>query len=327
MRPTVSLPSTVTVDPSPQPCCSRAWHTQARKRRLVKGPLSGVRKQVNRMLRRRRLELVLPRQRGAGAVTHTRIHRFSLPPEVDATWGSAGPDTVIVDLHRMVNRARFRYGSNTWHPFVAALQQTLAEPDRPYTDTVLARFYERFQPASVHDVLLDGRIPPGVVATWPAVDYLLDVWSATHRTVQDIRDRYLRRGKVWPSQFMGPNTVPHGRDHLERVQLIHASVRDTGYRPCDFADGVATGYFLVDGQDYRFVVGHGNHRMAALTMRGVARVPVRLRPPHPPVIARDDLRRWTLQGGGLYSHEEATALFDSYFVDDGLKRAENLGLI
>jgi hypothetical protein len=277
-------------------------------------------------LRRRRVEVVLPRRQELAMLRHARLRRFHLPRAVATTEGSAGLDTFLVDVDRVVNRARFRYGSASWHPFVVALAEQRAQPGLPYTESVLARFYERFTPTTVHDVLLGDRAPRGAVADWPAVDLLLDVWSVTDRHVERVRARVAAGDERWPSQYLGPNIVLHGRDHLERVLVTYRSIKESGYRPGDFADGVPTAYFLVDGEDYRVVVGHGNHRMAALTALGIERVPIRLRLPHPPVVARADLGRWTVAGGGLYSAEEAIALFDSYFADDGLERARALGL-
>jgi hypothetical protein len=301
-------------------------HCEPPERSTVRGLGSGVRARVKLELRRRGVEVAVPRCQEPAKLRHARVRRFHLPPTMAATEGAVGPDTYLVDLDRVVNRARFRYGPGAWHPFVAALAEQQDRPGLPYTESVLARFYERFQPETVHDVLLGERAPRGVVACWPAVDQLLDVWSVTDRRVQRVEARLAAVATRWPSQFLGPNVVIHGRDHLERILQTHRSIRDSGYRPGDFADGVPTGYLLVDGEDYRVVVGHGNHRMAALTALGVERVPIRLRLPHPPVIAREDLRRWTVSGGGLYSDEEATALFDSYFADDGLERARALGL-
>lgn len=258
---------------------------------------------------------------------HLRVRRFSLPPAVEATRDAVGADTVLVDVERVVNRARFRYGTGTWHPLVAALEEQLTAGGLPYEESVLARFYERFRPESVHDVLLGSRTAPSVLMQWPAVDALLDVWSVTERHVRSITTRLDLSPTRWPSQFLGPNTLVHGRDHLDRVLHIHRSIRCSGYRPRDFPDGIGTGYFLVDGNDYRVVIGHGNHRLAALTVLRIPQVPIRLRLPHPPVVARTDLGRWTTERGGLYTAEEATALFDSYFTDDGLERGRGLGLV
>ena len=277
-------------------------------------------------LRRRRLEVVLPRQRRLSALRHCRLRRFRLPPQIESTHGVAGPDTFLVELDYVVNRARFAYGEGDWNPLVVALREQLAAPETVYEQSVLARYYEKFQPATVHEILLGPPQPGRVTGYWPAADPLLDVWSVTEAHVARVLASYKQRGERWPSQFFGPNTSPHGKDHLDRALLIYWSVTETGYRPVAFEDGVATGYFLVDGDDYRVVVGHGNHRMASLTVAGVERVPIRLRLPHPPVVDRAELRRWSVDGGGLFSSSEASALFESYFRKDGLERARALGL-
>lgn len=290
------------------------------------GNLDSRRARLKNALRRCRVEIVRPPLGGAAHIRHTRIRRFELPEEVEATRGDAGPDTFVIDVDRSMNRARFGYGAKSWHPFVAALEEQLETGGLPYEKSLLAAFYEQFQPATIHDTLLGEDVPRRVLADWPAVNGLLDVWSATDRYVRRLTTKEAATDEPWPSQYRGPDVVPYGEDHLERVVRIHESMRDTGYRPYDFADGLATGYFLIEGDDYRFVVGHGNHQLTAVTVLGIPRVPVKLRYQHPPVITRGDLPRWTVAAGGLYSPAEADALFDSYFRDDGVTRARHLGL-
>jgi len=87
-----------------------------------------------------------------------------------------------------------------------------------------------------------------------------------------------------------------------------------------------TGHFQTRGDDYRFILGHGNHRAAALSVLGYPQIGVRLREPHPPVVAMSDLARWTTRRGGLLDMAEAEEVFARFFRDDSRQRAEALGI-
>lgn len=284
-----------------------------------------LRVRTKQRLRDLGLELVVPAGRAPGWRRQVRLQRFSLPP------GVAPPDprgVLEVDVDRLVNRAGFGYGPSGWHPYVAALDEHLAEPGRPYEASILARFYDRFRPRTVHDLLLGGTdCPPGPLVTWPAVDPLVDVWSVTAGLVEKERRRHRDGAPLPHSQYRGPVRPDYGAQHLERVVEFHRDARATGYRPEESSAGHITGYFVTDGQDHVFVVGHGNHRAAALSRLGLTRVPVVLRPAHPPVVARAEAARWSDERGGLMDPHEAHAVIGRLLARDDRARAAALGLL
>ncbi len=279
-----------------------------------------LREQAKRRLRAHHLEVIRPARRTVATMTRTRLGRYTLPSEVAATLHEPGPDAMYVDIDRIVNRAGFAYGPSGWHPYVEALQEHLAEPDLPYESTSLARFYASYQPSTVHDLLIDGAAPGRVLATWPAVDPLIDVWSVTGQGVAETCAHLQGRQPLPHSQYRGPVARAAGAMHLQRTVQFYESARDTGYRPLDYPSGFVTGHFLTRGEDYRCVIGHGNHRVAALRVLGHSRVAIMLRPAHPPVIAHDRLERWSRARGGLLGSEEAAAVFDGFFTRTGAER-------
>lgn len=286
----------------------------------------GSRGTAKRWLRDHGYALVIPRRRGLLASSNVRLARFSLPHEVVRTLDRS-TGTMMVPIDRMMNRAAYPYGSQGWHPFVAALKQLVAEPALTYRNTVLASYYERFQPRSVHDLLLDGLgIEDSTLATWPAVDRLIDVWSATERQVQDLRRRFAGDRKLPHSQYRGPADEEDGALHLTRCLEVHASLVEHGYRPAPGIEGFITGYLLTRDDDWRFVVGHGNHRVPAMSVLGYTEIPVTFRRSHLPVIAEERLHRWTTAHGGLLQPDEVRAVFDRFFRDDSRDRAAALGL-
>ena len=286
--------------------------------------LGALKRPVKSWLRGLHLEVVLPPSRRLTDLRHSRLHRYALPPDVASTLDAPGPSAMFVDLDRIVNRAGFGYGASAWHPFVAALHEHLDDPELPYEQTVLCAFYDRFQPRTVHDLLFDDPVEPRrVLATWPAIEPLVDVWPVTSAHVRDTKTR--AAGSAFPhSQYRGPTSELFGATHLRRIVETYESLRREGYRPDRY--GYASGYFVTDGCDYRFVLGHGNHRVAALSVLGERQVAVVFREAHPPVVSMQRLRRWTTEHGGMLDEAEARAVCHQLLHGDSVRRARALAL-
>lgn len=286
--------------------------------RAIKHPIKGV-------LRNRRIEVVVPPSRRPSDGHHVRVRRYDLPADVASTVHVPGRNAMYVDLERIVNRAGFAYGGSFWHPFVAALEQHLDDPGLPYERSVLHAFYERFQPRTVHELLFDdAAVSRRTLAGWPAIEPLIDVWPVTAAHVAWGMSSSDGRSELPHSQYRGPTSELFGAKHLRRVVEAYESFQREGYRPDAY--GFVSGYFITDSDDYRFVLGHGNHRMAALSVLGHRRVAVTLREAHPPVVERQRLDRWTRPRGGLLERDEAIAVFEQLLVGDSRERARRLGL-
>jgi hypothetical protein len=284
------------------------------------------RTRVKRWLRDRGSRVAFPRRTGPGALRHVRLERIVLPDAVAKTV-DASDGTMAVPLDRMVNRAGFPFGSGGWHPLIAALEEQLNDPPSAVPGSVLTCFYQRYQPATVHDVLFDGiDVPRAAMSSWPAVDRLIDIWSTTDRQVNDARRTVAAAGALPLSQFRGPMPAEEVAVHLNRLVAIHTSLAEHGYRPSSFGSRFVTGYFLTSGDQYRFVVGHGNHRVAAMSLLGHREMRVTFRKSHPPVVAEERLHLWTTAHGGLLEPHEVRAVFDRFFRDDSRERAAALGL-
>ncbi len=288
-----------------------------------------LRQGVKGWLRDRGGEVFVPRRDRVRNFRFIRIGRFDLPDEVALT-KDEDKGTMTVPLAKMVTRAAFPLGQEGWHPYVAALEQQLENPSLGYHDNILHAFYSRFQPENVHDALLDGfPVARSNLASWPSVNDLMDVWSATDAMVQYYRRDFEHHQVLAYSQYRGPIPDRYGSRHLERCLDVYRSLAEHGWQPSDGddRDRHISGYFLTRDSDFRFVVGHGNHRLAAMRLHGLTDVEVVLRLNHPAVIDEGRLRRWTRERGGLLDPAEVQAVFDRFFVDDSRERAAALGLL
>jgi hypothetical protein len=264
---------------------------------------------------------------GSGGLA--RLDSYSIQPmnlPVPATPSPVGPTTFEVDLAKVTTPCGFSYHPDGWHPYRDTLTELLAEPDIPYERTTLARYYEGFQPRTVQEALLEEIDEPlEPIGRWPALLPLFKhLWALTPRYVAKILADP-REVKGARQQF-GPQPVDFGRYQVERVGESYESLR-RGYRPQDYPDGYLTGYFLVRGDDYRFVVFHGNHRLAAFERLGIDRPLAIVQRGDPPVVDADRLEMWTEGRYGVYPRGVAQLLFDKLFTETGREKAERLGLL
>jgi hypothetical protein len=264
---------------------------------------------------------------GSGGLS--QLSTYSLQPmrlPVPSTSTPLGPTTFEVDLAKVTTPLGFSYAPEGWHPYRDTLAELLAEPDLPYEQTTLARFYDGFHPTTVQEAILEHiEEPLEPVGAWPPLLPLFKhLWSLTPRYVEQILAN--PKGVKGARQQFGPHPAEFGNFQAQRLVTSFRSL-EKGYRPDDFPDGYLTGYFLVRGGDYRFVVFHGNHRLAAFERLGIDRpLAVRHRG-DPPVVDAAHLDRWVHGRYGVYPRRTAELLFEKLFTETGREKAERLGLL
>jgi hypothetical protein len=117
-----------------------------------------------------------------------------------------------------------------------------------------------------------------------------------------------------------------GEAQFARLITTYQSIEREGFQPDRY--GPIMGYFLADDDtSFRFVIGSGNHRLAALKVLGHTKIQVALTRTHPAVVHRSRLETWTVDQGGPFQRDTAYALFDKLFSENGMTKARNLGLV
>ena len=298
-------------------------------RRMVRdaAPISTLLFACNLQLRRRR----------RGALSTYTVHRFTLPPGCQRV----GLRRFTVDLDKVTTYCGFSYVPGGWSPATALLREYEQDPSLKYEDSVLYRLYERFTPATVREALFDhsdhgdhggpadhADDPLSPLDRLPARHQVMKhLWNLDARTVERLQQQAPHQPVIDDhSRYFGPKTHTEGAGHFERFTAVYDSIRTHGYRPDDFGGGTAEGFFLVRGDDYRFVISRANHRVPALRALGVRRIVARPLVGHPPVVDEAQLHRWSTGSGGAYPLATTRALFDAMFTTTGTERAQALGL-
>jgi hypothetical protein len=228
-----------------------------------------------------------------------------------------------VDIDSCTSFPGFSYRSGGWNPHVATLEEYVRSPDLTYEESTLCRRYNNFIPRTLQELFLENESAPmHPLDQLPAVRRLFRyIWAVNQAVIGRVGHDEVGTGH----NYFGPSTPERGKEQFDRLIRTFRSIEAEGFRPDEY--GPVKGYFLADNDTFRFVVGSGNHRLAALKVLGQKSVTVGLTRTHPAVIHRSHLDSWATENGGPFAAETAHALFDKLLTEDGLVKARNLGLV
>ncbi len=227
---------------------------------------------------------------------------------------------VEVDHCRSLNG--FSYSGDGWNHFTAVLQELLDNPDRTYDESILKKYYDRFQPQSRQEQLFgsESKVFPPLDRGWTLLPWV----DTKNRRFNPVESPVLNSGG---NPHYGPNSDDFGTQVCRRLLATYMLLSQYGYLPEIFPDGYIQGYLLKDGSDYRFYVNEGQHRMAAVGLLGFKTIKARFNPDFLPVVDLKKIKTWPQVRRGLYSEETAEKVFRYYFEEDGRRKAEALGLV
>jgi hypothetical protein len=185
-----------------------------------------------------------------------------------------------------------------WHPFVAAIENGPG---------VLTRYYGTIQPTSLAEFYL----LPGIATQRLGPRQLPWLPPQTYRGEKGL-------GPEHGISLFGPCTREKVELEFTRLTKTSASIKAHGYLPDRFGD--ITGYFLLEEEEFRFLVRGGKHRAAALAAMGRTHLPVRLKPGWVPAVSLDTLAEWPLVRTGGIAAPAARRVFERFFVLDGTQQ-------
>ena len=234
-------------------------------------------------------------------------------------------DILEVELEKCRDLQHFSYAPEGWHPFREVLREHLQNPGLTYDSSFLKTFFHRFQPRNRQEQLLEGergRLKP-LSLGWPDYPWYPGAGRIPQRYLTDLMQE---RGG---NQHFGPNSREFGEIEYRRIINTYRMMEEYGYQPEIFPDGYVTGYLLVWGNDYRFVVREGQHRMPAISLLGprVLRCRLDKQGLSPRTVDLKDIDDWPQVKSGLYPREVARRLFLKFFQENGREKARRLGLV
>lgn len=245
---------------------------------------------------------------------HYYVQNYALPP-FDA---AKGVYTIPVD--KIVSPHGFGYGPQGWHFYTEMLKEHIADPDRPYAQSILKKYYDTFQPTTVRDIIdYKGELNIPVLGRLPAL-LIRDFWrldGSVEEILASVRDE--------ETQLYGPISEFYGEEQHIRCVNAYRLIRKHGYIPDRFEDGYLSGYFLKHGNDFRYIVMGGKHRLAALGVLGYETVKVTC-PYNLKILDVDMIENWPTVRSGLFTPTEIRPVFDRFFDEDGTSFAAHYNL-
>ncbi len=243
-------------------------------------------------------------------------------PESDVPSGyEATRNTKIVDveIEKCRDNFGFGYGADGWHPFVEQIKEMSIRPETKYEgDSPLWKYYFLFRPKSLQAALMGESI----IDVSPISDKLLPLpWETRFgQTIMENRDQHY---------FFGPYPTDAGKALTKKLLNHYELAKGSGYHPSAFNDSYISGYLLKTDKDYRFVVCHGHHRLAALAALGYTKIRCSIfdDKDFPGLVNIQALTKWPHVKNRVYTQEAAKTVFYSFFKNNGRERAIEASLL
>ena len=260
---------------------------------------------------------------------HYKLYSRKLPLPINSHAADPYFSSTTIDITTITSRVGFSYFDPGWHPFVQTLKEYIEKSNLRYEDSTLAKLYSQYRPNNIQEVLLD-HLPQPVhpLCNWPPdYDLIRWIWVLNPRSIRTHLNRLSNKPCSGGWLFFGPHTNEYGRKEFKRLIQVFESIRSNGYQSVLTETDPVNGYFLKQGNQFRFVLLQGNHRVSALKVLGFKNVDVYIKKGHPAVIDRAKLHQWSEHGGGIYPSELAFHLFDTLFNESGLQKAQRYQLL
>ncbi|HUG97807.1 MAG TPA: hypothetical protein VMQ83_01360 [Gammaproteobacteria bacterium] len=222
------------------------------------------------------------------------------------------------------------FGPKDWHPFVAALEEHYSRAAPRYEGSLLERYYQAWQPCNGLEALIGARLGPQTLADYPGhlmhapwIEETPEERLEFTAHIASLESSSIGKDPMGIDEgygLHGPVSRRKGEFESRRLIQVTESIKSRGY---DRGLGDMTAQVLKRGDEFRFRVMHGQHRMAALAFLGHHTVPV-----IPTMLVRvDEVAHWPQVHRGTWSADEALAYFDHHFDFDARGWASGLGLV
>ena len=255
-------------------------------------------------------------------------------------------------IDRCVKSNGLSFSPDGWHYFVATLDEYERYDHGTYDGSVLERYFTTWQPANALEALIgcpDG--PDALKQVSPDYPPNAAPWGASIPPNREIRkeatfddeppfvESFIQLVRehgyhslmdevqlyVLPyldgAKIHGP--LARSRARIEHARILHTydSIQGRGF---DRSQGHISVIPIQRGDDFRFRIYAGNHRIAAMSALGYETVPAVFKQKH--VISTDDVDYWPHVRSGLWDRDSALRYVDHLFDFDARAWARDLGL-
>lgn len=240
-----------------------------------------------------------------------------------------------VPIEQCMTGYGFGYGPDACNPFVEQIRAFEAGTEREPAGSTLERFVRAFRPETVAEAVLgrgSERVPPELKGS--TITRMPFPRKRTPLRVPGHPMPWTRPEKLYPPETEFPEDWRSGqvRGHFNRTIKTYTSIRDNGYQPPQLhgrrlSKAVISVVCLKRGDEARYIVISGHHRLAALAVLQHRRVLVALTTYHIPIADLENCENWPVVREGIYDRSTAEVVTESFFADDGRAKAASFGLL
>lgn len=252
--------------------------------------------------------------------------RGSTDDPIAAAYRSGGAPFILdvaLERMRLLTPLLVPCARNSGNPFVDTVASYARGEATSYENTPLRTFYETWRPANAAEAIgletseaspeLLATSPFGAVLPWQPSENLAERVTKTEKAIErDNRAHGETLNCAAGHKFFGP--VSPAKGQLEFVRLIqtYESIRKNGYVQTLSQRFIypAINTVLVGEDEWVGLVLAGHHRLPALVVLDWVSTPITFKSKIPLIVRRADVDRWPGVVSGLFSQDQAFALFD-----------------
>jgi hypothetical protein len=209
-----------------------------------------------------------------------------------------------------------------WCYLSACVQEASGNTEIDYNKSIIADYYRHWQPKNLGELLFsDAPFMVPFLASIPTRTYKPPLpWS------DDVSLKATDNGKFIPNLESVPDSEFHLHGPLkselvarevDRLLDLRKKLSLEGYNPELNHDGYIRGFFLLYKGQKRFMITGGQHRAGVLGGMQIDTVHAKFEPTCQRVYDFADVERWPAVKRGLYSVQEAEAVIDRIFLENG----------
>lgn len=235
------------------------------------------------------------------------------------------------EIQRCVIYNGLSMATEGWHPFVESAKEYLHTGTAKYEGSILERYYKAWQPRNALETLIGISKGSSFLETYspllahnhPWIDVLPDAALANLCKIIDLENTWAGHSELTYLDgygLQGPVSNKKGELEYDRLLGVVNSIQQHGYKR-----GVdeITVQILKRGEDFRYLVFHGQHRVAAMAAIEQETIPAT------PLLIVDSqyVEHWPQVYKGMWSQENALQYFNHLFDFDSKQWARELGLV
>lgn len=216
----------------------------------------------------------------------------------------------------------FRAGNTRKSPFYQAIKNYECH-GYEYAENELRKYYKHIQFDSIEKLLGIGHIENKEFSQLPpfAMPHLAGAKKPQETLLQldkmwrkENKFSGLKGGLDLGSAFFGPTQNKKIKIELERLIKVYKSICKDGYKDDFTGVDAVSGYFLVDGDDWRVLIVSGHHRVACLDALNYRPIAVQVLPfGVAGVIDRNNIEYIPLVQNNYLNKTEILRVFDRVF--------------